>query len=80
MSRVYKLLPCPFCGGETTVLYARGQKAGTFRRRECADCFRSFSTEERIVGLDERSGNGIHEQTLVELVESLGIPVIRDAA
>jgi len=75
--RSYKLLPCPFCGADTTVSYARSTRDGVFRRRRCADCGRTFSTEERIVGL-ERSGNAISAQTLLEALAFAGVAIAYD--
>lgn len=52
-------LPCPYCrGGRSKVVNSRPwqQGAGIWRRRECIDCGRRFTTEEVVRGRYRETG------------------------
>lgn len=72
--RQYKLLHCPRCGADSTVDYARGTAAGTFRRRSCAECSLEFCTEERVLGIPERR-HTIPGSLIVEAFAAAGLVI-----
>ena len=71
----YNAALCPECNGKAKIDHMRNGPRGTTRRRTCVDCGHAFfSLEQRYHG-PEREDSGINSTTLIELAESLGIPV-----
>jgi hypothetical protein len=71
-----KIIACPRCGESSRVLYVRERQDGSvYRRRSCEACKLQFGSEERVIGGRNITFPAINVTTLVEALESAGIPI-----